>query len=336
MKRVLATLFITTVAIVLAVYSAWRSLDFISLTIPPEQQAMGFLALLATEGGIFCWMLYFLFGAGGAWQRGISLVMTIVDLCGSVALFSADTLLRSGQNGLVATMAPDEIRLIILALSGLIALNVAATIACHLFDPAHQRRAAEQEAFDEVENLALATIRQNSQSLAAELAPVLAADWIADARARYLNSLRAVKSPALPAEVIDASAADAPVDAPASAIAKCYLCGRPALPNVSENGNPICHHCATAELTARQSANFPSHLRGEGQACPEPGRSDEGQSILVPSLDYTALAAAIIAAQPISAPIGANNYKPTEAETLAPRSPGDPIMPPMQTTPPLA
>jgi hypothetical protein len=113
MKRVLATLFVTAVALVLAAYSAMRSLDFIQITLPPEQAAMGYLALIATEGGIFCWLLYFLYGAEGSWQRGLALLMTAIDLIGSIVLFTADTLLRSGERGLVGAMAPGEVRQVI-------------------------------------------------------------------------------------------------------------------------------------------------------------------------------------------------------------------------------
>ena len=189
MKRVLATLFVSTVAVVLAIYSAMRSLDFIQITLPPDQAAMGYLALIATEGGIFCWLLYFLYGAEGSWQRGLALVMTVVDLLGSIALFTADTLLRSGERGLVDAMTAEEIRTIILGLSALIALNIAATVACHLFDPENRKKAAEQEAFSKLEDATLEAISKDADTLAAQLAPVIASDWIATTRIRYMASL---------------------------------------------------------------------------------------------------------------------------------------------------
>jgi hypothetical protein len=207
MKRVLGTLFVTAVALVLAVYSAMRSLDFINLTLPPEQAAMGYLALVATEGGIFCWLIYYLHGADGAWQRGISLVMTIIDLVGSIALFTADTLLQAGRNGLAVGLAPDEIRMVIMGLSALIALNIAATVCCHLFDPENLKRAAEQEAFSAVQDATLAQISQNANTLASELAPVLSADWMRDTRARYTAALGSGVIPST-ATVIDGKAKD--------------------------------------------------------------------------------------------------------------------------------
>lgn len=203
MKKVLATMFITAVALVLAGYSAMRSLDFIQLTLPADQAATGYLALIATEGGIFCWLLYFLFGAEGAWQRGIGLVMTLIDLVGSVALFVADTLYRSAERGLTTAMTPEEIRTVIFALSGLIALNVGATVACHLFDPAARKKGAEQEAFSELENATLEAISKDAKTLAATLAPVVAADWINTTRTRYTAALGSGVIPSA-SQVIDA------------------------------------------------------------------------------------------------------------------------------------
>ncbi|MFZ6029882.1 MAG: hypothetical protein ACOYYS_19380 [Chloroflexota bacterium] len=208
MNRVLGTLFITAVAIALAIYSGLRSLDFIQMTLPDGQQTMGFVALLATEGGIFCWLIYFLKSADGAWQRGIALVMTIVDLLGSIALFTADTMLRSGEKGLTVAMSPEEIRGVIIGLSALIALNIAATVMVHLMAPENRKRAAEQEAFDKLQDATLKTIADEAETLAAELAPVVAADWIATTRTRYTAALGTGIVPTAH-NVIDARAHDA-------------------------------------------------------------------------------------------------------------------------------
>lgn len=185
MKKAIATVLSVILSGALLVYAGSRAYDFIAATMPAGQQAVAFMALAATEGGIVIWLLYFLFGAAGQFQRGISMLMVIVDLIGSFALYTFDTLYRSGQAGQIAALSGDEVRGVILGLNALILLNVAASVACHLMDPDAQRRGAEQEARDTIETKALSAISRDAESLAAELAPGLAAQWVRDMRAKY-------------------------------------------------------------------------------------------------------------------------------------------------------
>ena len=67
----------------------------------------------------------------GGWQRAISMIMVLVDLLGAVAMFTADTLYQTGQSGMTAAMSPETVQTAVLALSGVIALNIAATVAHH-------------------------------------------------------------------------------------------------------------------------------------------------------------------------------------------------------------
>ena len=45
----------------LLIYAASRSLDFISSTLPGNQQIVGFLGLAATSGGMIAWLMLFMF-----------------------------------------------------------------------------------------------------------------------------------------------------------------------------------------------------------------------------------------------------------------------------------
>jgi hypothetical protein len=91
----------------------------------------------------------------------------------------------------------------VLALSGIIALNIIATIAHHLTDPDKLREQAEEEAFSKVEDATLKQISKNADSLAAQLAPTLANDWMAQTQARYMSYVGTGKRP-----TIDATAQD--------------------------------------------------------------------------------------------------------------------------------
>lgn len=209
MKKAIAVLLSTLLALALLVYSALRSLDFISATLPPDQQILAYFALAATEGGLVLWLLYFLYGAAGAYQRGTALLMVIVDLVGAVALFTADTMLRAGEQGLTATLSLDAIKVVILAMSGVIALNISAGIFTHLMDPTARKQQAAEEANDQIEDQALKMITQNSQSLAAELAPLIAADWMQQTRARYTAALGTGSQLSLPSsQTIEGQAKD--------------------------------------------------------------------------------------------------------------------------------
>lgn len=189
MLKKIGPLLVTLLALALLVYSASRSLDFIRLTLPPDNQILAWFGLAALDGGLLCWILAYLYGSSGAWQRGISLLMILVDLLGAVVMFSLDTLYNTGQAGLTALMEPNEIKTAVIALSGIIALNIAATVSHHLTDPQKIKAQAEEEAFTAIEEAALKQINQNASRLAAELAPQIASDWMTKTRQKYQAAL---------------------------------------------------------------------------------------------------------------------------------------------------
>lgn len=206
MKKAIAILLSTILALALLVYSALRSLDFIGATLPPDKQILAWFALMATEGGLVLWLLYFLYGAAGAWQRGTALLMVVVDLVGAVALFTADTMFRSGEMGLTSALSGDAIRMVILAMSGIIAVNIAAGVLTHLTDPDVRKKQAAEEANDSIEELAIKLINQDAQGLAAELAPLIAADWRIQTRARFTHALGSGAPLSLPGQTIEGRA----------------------------------------------------------------------------------------------------------------------------------
>lgn len=192
-KKGLANVLVTGLGILLLGYSAFRSIDFVSLTVPADKQFLAYLAVAATELGIVFWLATFLWGSSGAIQRAIAAIMTIVDFAGSTALFVADTMLRSGENGLIAEMAAEDVQLVIVGLSVVVAANILATIAYHATDPEVMRNMAAEEAKDEIDQLTLKKIQENSKLLAAEVAPQIASDWMMQTRARYMHQIVGAK-----------------------------------------------------------------------------------------------------------------------------------------------
>lgn len=190
MKKAIGTLLATLLALALLVYSAMRSLDFISLTLPPDNQVLAYFGLAALDGGLVIWLLNFLYGAKGGYQRGISLLMIIVDFAGAVIMFTMDTLYNTGQAGMTAVMTTGEMQTAVLALSIIIALNIGATVAHHILDPDNRQRMAEEDARDRIEDEALKKISDSVPALAAALSEDLASDVLADIRSQYTSGLR--------------------------------------------------------------------------------------------------------------------------------------------------
>ena len=178
-------LLIAGLALILMAYTGARSVNFIQATLPADRQILAFFALACLEGGMLGWLLYFLKGSEGAWQKGIAVVMTVIDFAGSTALFTADTLYESAQAGLTTGLTPDEIKNTLLALSGVIAINVGGKMMCWAMDPKARKERAQTEAFDKIDDLALEKISAEADRLAEELANQMTAAWKAQTQALY-------------------------------------------------------------------------------------------------------------------------------------------------------
>lgn len=203
MIKKIGILLVTILGGLLLVYSATRSLDFIELTLPADRKILAYFGLAALDGGLVAWLLSYLNGSRGAWQRAISILMVIVDTGGAIAMFTFDTLYNTGKNGMTEAMTGEQMTNAVLALSGIIALNIIATIAHHITDVDKLREQAEEEAFAKVEDATLKQISKNADSLAANLAPIMAADWQRQTEARYMSYVGTGKRP-----VIDVTAQD--------------------------------------------------------------------------------------------------------------------------------
>lgn len=193
MFKSIGSILVTILGGALLIYSATRSLDFISLTLPPERQVLAWFGLAALDGGLIAWLLSYMYGSHGGWQRAISLLMIGVDLVGCVVMFTLDTLYNTGKSGVTQGLSPDEIFTAVLGLSGVIALNIAATVAHHLTEPGMLKMQAEEEAFGKVEAATIKQISSNADQLAAEVSPLVAADWMSNTRAKYMASIGAVE-----------------------------------------------------------------------------------------------------------------------------------------------
>lgn len=189
----------------LLIYAASRSIDFITATLPPDQQIIGYLGLAATSGGMIAWLLLFLYTAEGIGQRVTAGIMTVLCMVGEFGLFTMDTLYQTGESGMIEQLTPESIRGVILALSGLIAANILATVVFHLLEPENMKRMRESSVRDQLEAKTLKEIETRGDELAQKLAPQIAKQWVdqfenrfADMHALGLGSSDAKKEEAPP------------------------------------------------------------------------------------------------------------------------------------------
>ena len=157
-------------AAALIIYAASRTLDFVNSTLSTDDQIIGYLALFATTGGAIAWLAVFLYNSKGIAQKGIALVMIVIDVLGEISLFTIDTLMRSGQNGITASLTPEEVRATVMGMSMLIGVNIIATFAYHVMD-ADNMAAMEDHISDWQIELAIQKAkREKANSIANEIA----------------------------------------------------------------------------------------------------------------------------------------------------------------------
>lgn len=168
----------------LLVYSASRSLNFIAMTLPPDRQVLAWFGLAALDIGLVVWLVAFMHGSHG-WQRPIAALMIVIDLIGAVSIFTADTWYQAGRAGIINVMTKDQMQGMVIILCGIIAINIVGAVLHAVFDPAQLRAMAEEDALDKIEAETLRKITEQSEALAAELAPKIAADWSVRTRAKF-------------------------------------------------------------------------------------------------------------------------------------------------------
>jgi len=185
--KTIASILFYVVAGALMIYAATRSLHFVQSTLSGGNEILGYLALAATSIGAVVWLLVFLHTAHGTGQKAIAGIMTVIDLLGEFALFTIDTLMTSSESGMIQALAPEEIQGVIVGMSILIALNIAATVAFHLVEPENMKNMREEAVRDHLESESLKIIEKKGEEIARDLAPKMAEEWAREFEARFNN-----------------------------------------------------------------------------------------------------------------------------------------------------
>jgi hypothetical protein len=189
MSKKMGGILVLLVGAGLMIYSMARTFHLLSSTLPAGQEILAVIALLGFDLGLVAWLITFLKGAEGGLQRAIAALMVVVNLCAVIIGFMGDTLLTAGDNGLIAALGASERQTIVVATAAMIAANIAAVVFFHMASPENMRHMAEESAKDKITAQSLKAIEQQASLLANDLAPIIAADWVANMTADFTAAL---------------------------------------------------------------------------------------------------------------------------------------------------
>lgn len=128
---------------VLLVYTAWRSYDFLTTTVPDGFQFLALVGLWGLDIGAIGWSVVWIFGSTTKYQDWTAITFFVVDLAGVVLTSLTDSLMYSKEetavSGTLSGIAMFIIPLVIVA-------NVIAGFIYHMVSPATKARRANRKA----------------------------------------------------------------------------------------------------------------------------------------------------------------------------------------------
>lgn len=175
-------------------YTATRTIHFLQLTFPPDQQYVAYLGLAAFDIGVLGWFYFATQSAEGTLQRVIAYGMIFICAGGVLATTITDMTLVSSQNGL--TKIPKDIGTLGLwAVIIVISLDFLAGILAHLADPAHQKHFEMQNAKDVIHTTTMTHIKQQANMIAPQIAAQVSEYWARQVAAEMTGQIPGAKQP---------------------------------------------------------------------------------------------------------------------------------------------
>lgn len=179
MARTLTFIVVLLMSLVLLVFTASRTLDLLQTFLPSGQQsAFAYLGLVAFDGGLVGWSLFFAYGARGAYQRAIALLMVIISLAAVGISTIADLYLGASNKGLLTSLSEGQRLAVLLICGAVIVANIVAFFLVHISEPERLRAMATESARDTIHAETLRQIQKAAPQVAAEIAPELARQWV--------------------------------------------------------------------------------------------------------------------------------------------------------------
>lgn len=157
-------------------FTTTRTLNFLQLTFPPDQQYIAYLGLAAFDVGVLGWFYYATAASQGKAQRAIAYGMIFVCATGVITTTVLDTLLVSSQNGLVHFPSQWS-TLGVWAVILVICLNFLAGILVHLVDPNQLANMKTQHLRDEIIEATHKRMEQEKARISPIIAENLASHW---------------------------------------------------------------------------------------------------------------------------------------------------------------
>src|SRR5690348_15082760 len=144
MAKSLTFILVALMALALMLFTASRTLDLLQVLLPANQSVFAFLGLVAFDGGLLGWSLWFAYGARGQYQRAIALLMVILSLIAIGISTIADLMISASAKGLVNALSEQQRLAILLAVGAIVFINVAAFFLTHITDPDRLRAMANE------------------------------------------------------------------------------------------------------------------------------------------------------------------------------------------------
>ena len=127
---------------VLLIYTAWRSYDFLTTTVPAGWQFLALIGLWGLDIGAIGWSVVWIFGSTTKYQDWTAITFFVVDLSGVVLTSLTDSLMYSKEGAMSDALS--GIAMVIIPL--VIVANVIAGFIYHMASPATKTRRANRKA----------------------------------------------------------------------------------------------------------------------------------------------------------------------------------------------
>ena len=128
---------------VLLVYTAWRSYDFLTTTVPTGFEILALVGLWGLDIGAIAWSLVWIFGSSTKYQDWTSMTFFIIDLAGVILTSITDSLMYGAKDGamtgVLSGVATVAIPLVVVS-------NVVAGFIYHMTSPETKARRGERKA----------------------------------------------------------------------------------------------------------------------------------------------------------------------------------------------
>jgi hypothetical protein len=136
-------LIVLVLDLVLLVYTAWRSYDFLTTTVPDGFQMLALVGLWGLDIGAVAWSLVWIFGSSAQYQDWTSMSFFIIDLTGVILTSLTDSLMYGQKGGAITGVLTG---VAVVAIPLIVVLNVMAGFIYHMTSPETKVRRSARKA----------------------------------------------------------------------------------------------------------------------------------------------------------------------------------------------